>query len=162
MKKLLITAVAVATGFIGFSAPSTMAATSIDVDQLLRQVQQGRTRDAGINQQRIETFRAERSKQKSRLDQANADKRAEENRSKELDRLFEANDAEIIELEQVVQDSLGDLKELFGVIQQVAGEARSNFDNSMTQAQFPERSIFMTDLAQKLGNTNELASLEDI
>ncbi len=162
MKKLLITAVAVATGFIGYTAPVTQAATNIDVDQLLRQVQQGRTRDTQINQQRIERFRAERAQQAALLAQANADKAQEEARSKELDRVFEANDMEIIELEQAVQDRLGDLKELFGVIQQVAGDARATFDNSMTQAQFPERSDFMTALAQKVGQTNRLASLEDI
>ncbi|MEM7084267.1 MAG: MotA/TolQ/ExbB proton channel family protein [Pseudomonadota bacterium] len=162
MKKLLITAVAVATGFIGYHAPVVQAATAIDVDQLLRQVQQGRTRDSDINRQRIERFRAERAQQANLLQQAKNDKLAEENRSKALDRLFETNDGEIIELEQAVQDRLGDLKELFGVIQQVAGDARANFDISMTQAQFPERSVFMTELAQKVGQTNRLASVQDI
>jgi len=162
MKKLLITAVAVATGFIGFTVPVAQAATSIDVDQLLRQVRQGGTRDTGVNQQRIDRFRAERAQQSTKLNQAKADKTSEENKSKSLDRLFEANDGEIIELEQAVQDRLGDLKELFGVIQQVAGDSRATFDNSMTQAQFPERSTFMTELAQKVGQTNRLASMNDI
>ncbi len=123
MKKLLITAVAVATGLIGFTAPVTQAATAINVDQLLDQVRQGATRDTGINQQRIERFRAERAQQASLLAQANRDKAQEEARSQELDRVFEVNDLEIIEQEQAVEDRLGDLKELFGVIQQIAGEA---------------------------------------
>ena len=162
MKKLLITAVAVATGLIGFTAPVTQAATAINVDQLLNQVRQGATRDTGINQQRIERFRAERAQQASMLAKANADKAQEEALSKELDRVFEVNDGEIIQLELDVQNRLGDLKELFGVIQQVSGDARATFDNSMTQAQFPERSDFMTALAQKVGQTNQLASVQDI
>ena len=162
MKKLLITAVAVATGLIGFTAPVTQAATAINVDQLLNQVRQGATRDTGINQQRIERFRAERAQQASMLAKAKSDQAQEEARSKELDRVFEVNDGEIIQLELDVQNRLGDLKELFGVIQQVSGDARATFDNSMTQAQFPERSDFMTALAQKVGQTNQLASVQDI
>jgi biopolymer transport protein ExbB len=162
MKKLLITAVAVATGVFGYIAPVTQAATSINVDQLLNQVRQGATRDTQINQQRIERFRAERAQQQTLLNQAKASQAQEEARSKELDRVFEVNDGQIIQLELDVQNRLGDLKELFGVIQQVAGDARATFDNSMTQAQFPDRSTFMTELAQKVGQTNRLASLEDI
>ena len=161
MKKLIICAAAVASAAFSFSVPEVKAA-NVDVDELIRQVRTGRTRDTQINEQRIARFRADRSKQQSLLNQAKADQKSEEDRSRLLDRTFEANDVEIIELEQAVQDRLGDLKELFGVIQQVSGEARSNFDASMTQAQFPERSDFMTALAQKVGQTNRLASIDDI
>lgn len=162
MKKLIISAAAVATLVFGASVPTSHAAQSVNVDQLLDQVRQGRTRDTQINEQRLAKFRADRAQQKTLLDQAKADQRTQESLSKTLDAQFEANDLEIIELEQAVQDRLGDLKELFGVIQQVAGDARANFDNSMTQAQFPDRSDFMTALAQKVGQTNRLASMEDI
>ncbi|NNF17663.1 MAG: MotA/TolQ/ExbB proton channel family protein [Gammaproteobacteria bacterium] len=162
MKKLIIIAAAVTTAVLGFSVPDVQAATAIDVDQLLQQVRSGRARDAQINEQRLAKFRAERATQAAKVAEAKAEQQREEQRSKDLDALFEANDNEIIELEQAVQDRLGDLKELFGVIQQVAGDSRANFNSSMTQAQFPERSQFMTELAQKVGQTNRLASMEDI
>ncbi|MDX1460193.1 MAG: MotA/TolQ/ExbB proton channel family protein, partial [Xanthomonadales bacterium] len=68
----------------------------------------------------------------------------------------------IIELERALQERLGDLKELFGVLQQAAGDAIGQFDTSLTQVQFGERSQFLTEFAAKMGQSNRMASLEEI
>ncbi len=75
---------------------------------------------------------------------------------------FEKNDQQILVLEQAFQDRLGGLKELFGVLQQASGDARGQFETSLTQVQFPERTDFLLEFAKKMGQSNRLASLEEI
>ena len=65
-------------------------------------------------------------------------------------------------LEQAFQERLGGLKELFGVLQQASGDARGQFETSLTQVQFPDRTDFLLEFAKKMGQSNRLASLEEI
>ena len=80
----------------------------------------------------------------------------------QLEDTFEVNDAAIIDLERALQERLGELKELFGVLQQAAGDARGNFDTSVTQIQFPGRGEWLTEFAQKMGSTTRMPTLEEI
>jgi biopolymer transport protein ExbB len=79
-----------------------------------------------------------------------------------LEETFELNDAEIIDLERALMERLGELKELFGVLQQAAGDARGNFETSVTQIQFPDRGEWLTSFAQKMGSTTRMPTLEEI
>ena len=47
-------------------------------------------------------------------------------------------------------------------MQQVAGDARTRFDNSLTNVQYPDRSPFLEDLAKKIGSNSKLPSIEEI
>ena len=55
---------------------------------------------------------------------------------------------------------LGSLKELFGVLQQVAGDTKSKFFNSVISAQIPNRAEFLDEMAQSMGSSSKLASIE--
>ena len=48
------------------------------------------------------------------------------------------------------------------MLQQASGDARGQFESSLTQVQFPDRTGFLTELAKKMGQTSRLASLEEI
>lgn len=146
---------------IGFSGP-VAAQQAVSTDQLLRQVEQGRVKDAQENAARLEEFRRNRAQQQNMLAQMRQQQTREEARSAELEATFEVNDVAIAELEAELSDRLGDLKELFGVLQQAAGDARGNFDNSLTQVQFPDRSDWLTSFAQKMGSTTRMPTLEEI
>jgi len=143
-------------------AGPVFAAEAVNLDQLLQQVAQGRVKDAEDAQQRIAQFRQERANQQRLLQDARNEQAAQERRSEQLEQTFEDNDVEIIELERALQERLGDLKELFGVLQQGAGDAIGQFETSVTQAQFAGRSKFLTEFAAKMGQTNRMASLEEI
>ena len=138
------------------------AAQAVDLDDLLQQVKQGRIKDAAENQKRIEEFQRDRSRQQQLVQQMQAEKTRQENLSAQLETTFEVNDAEIIDLERALQERLGELKELFGVLQQAAGDARGNFDTSVTQIQFPGRGEWLTEFAQKMGSTTRMPTLEEI
>ena len=160
IKNILKTA-AIAALTLGLSQ-TAFAAQAVDLDQLLQQVRDGRVKDAAENQKRIQEFQAARGRQQQLLRDMQAEQVRQEQLSAQLENQFEINDAEIIDLERALQDRLGELKELFGVLQQAAGDARGNFDTSVTQVQFPDRGQWLTEFAQKMGSTTRMPTLEEI
>ncbi len=146
---------------ITLSSP-VQAAVAVSLEELLQQVKTGRVTDAAENKARLDQFRANRSQQTKLLNAEKAEQRRQEQRSARMETEFEANDGRILTLEQQFQDRLGGLKELFGVLQQASGDARGQFETSVTQIQFPERTDFLLAFAKKMGKSNRLASLEEI
>ncbi len=138
------------------------AATAISLDELLQQVKSGRVKDAAENQARLDEFRANRATQVKALNAEKAEQKRQEQLSLRMEKQFEVNDSKIVDLERAFQERLGGLKELFGVLQQASGDARGQFETSLTQVQFPDRTDFLLEFAQKMGQSNRLASLEEI
>jgi len=160
--KQIISAVSLSLALsLSISAPA-IAAETVDLDELLAMVKQGRVKDAELAKTRLAEFRQNRADQQRLLQQMRNRQASEEQRSERMERLFEDNDAAIIVLEDALTERLGDLKELFGVLQQASGDAIGQFSTSVTSVQFPDRAQFLTEFATKMGNTNRMASLEEI
>ena len=138
------------------------AQEALTLDELLDLVEQGAVRDNQGIRAREEQFRQARGEQQSLLDQARAERTAEERRSQRLENAYGENERRIVALKQTRDERLGVLKELFGVTQQVAGDARTRFDASLTNVQYPDRSAFLTQLVEKLGSGIELPSIEEM
>jgi biopolymer transport protein ExbB len=148
---------------LAFSLGNTAyAAQAVSLDELLAQVKTGRVKDAAENKKRIAEFQANRGRQHQLLRNMEAEKVRQEQISVQLEASFDANDALIIDLERALIERLGELKELFGVLQQAAGDARGNFDTSVTQIQFPDRGEWLTEFAQKMGSTTRMPTLGEI
>jgi len=143
-------------------APVAGAQQAMTMDQLLRAVEQGRVQDNKENKEREAKFRAARADQQRLLNEATAEKKAQENRSKALETKAEDNKAELARLQDELDVAQGSLKELFGVMQQVAGDARTRFETSLTSIQFSGRTEFLEELAKKIGSGSQLPSLEEI
>lgn len=137
-------------------------AETLNMDTLLNQVKSGRISDAKDNARRIKAFKADKSLQQTKLADMNAQRERQEALSSRLEVEFQLNEEDLTKLEATLRERLGTLKELFGVIQQSAGDARGQFESSLTHLQFKERGAFLTELAQKMGQTNELATIEEI
>ena len=153
---------AVIAGLVFGLGNTAYAAQAVSLDELLAQVKTGRVKDAAENKKRIAEFQKDRSRQQQLLRNMEAERVRQEQLSEQLEVTFEANDAQIIDLERALQERLGELKELFGVLQQAAGDARGNFDSSVTQIQFPDRGEWLTEFAQKMGSTTRMPTLEEI
>jgi len=153
---------AMIAGLIFSLGNTAHAAQAVSLDELLEQVKAGRVKDAAENQKRIAEFQQARGQQQQLVRQMEAEQTRQEQISQQLEDTFEANDAQIIDLERALQERLGELKELFGVLQQAAGDARGNFDTSVTQIQFPDRGEWLTAFAQKMGSTTRMPTLEEI
>ena len=135
---------------------------AISLDELLDLVKQGSVRENEEMRAREEQFRQARGEQQRLLDQALAEQAAEERRSQRLENTYGENQRRIAALEATLKERLGVLTELFGVTQQVAGDARSKFESSLTNVQYPDRSAFLTALVEKLGTGYELPSIEEM
>ncbi len=131
-------------------------------DQLLESTRQGMTGDNRAHQERLQQFQQQQAEQTRLLEEARQRRAAEERRSDELEERFESNELLIREVQNQLDERLGALRELFGVLQQVSGDARSQFQNSITNIEFPDRTEFLTQLAQRMGSTTRLASIEEI
>jgi biopolymer transport protein ExbB len=157
--KLILTA----SALVLFSAlPQVQAAQTLSLDDLLNQVKQGRIDDAKENKQREKRFIAEKNNQRKLLKQIKAEQKKLEKQSAQMESQFDKNEAKIAKQTELLKTRLGSLKELFGVLQQSAGDARGQFENSITQLQFPDRSKFLSELSEKMGTSSQLASIEDI
>jgi biopolymer transport protein ExbB len=158
----IIKKIGLASGMLLAFTLSAQAATAISVEELLEQVKTGRVNDAAESKARLDQFRANRADQTKLLRAEKAEQTRQEQASSRMEAQFEVNDGDIIDLEKAFQERLGGLKELFGVLQQASGDARGQFETSVTQVQFPDRTDFLLEFAQKMGKSNRLASLEEI
>ncbi|MCF2906924.1 MotA/TolQ/ExbB proton channel family protein [Pseudoalteromonas sp. DL2-H2.2] len=160
--------------FKSFSLKTVMAATlalsssafaaeqAMDLDTLLKQLEQGQTAQNAQNAQREAQFKAQQSEQVRMLRELTANRDGELNRSERLETQFEENEIKLGNLSDTLSKRMGSLKELFGVLQQVAGDSSNKFRTSVVSAEIPNRSAFMDDMAQRMGSSTKLASIEDI
>ena len=145
------------------AAGSAQAQTEItSLDQLLDLVRQGQARDNEQHRERVQAFERQQAEQTQLLQEAQAQKAAEEERSERLETLFEENELLIDDVQAQLDERLGSLRELFGVLQQVSGDARSLFQDSLTNIEYPERTQFLTEFAAKAGSSSRLPSITEI
>ncbi|WP_258241116.1 MotA/TolQ/ExbB proton channel family protein [Pseudidiomarina homiensis] len=155
LKHLLVAAV------LALSTP-VLAQEPVNLDQLLQQLQEGKFAQSQANQEREARFRAQAEQQQQILRDAIAQRDQLEALSAELEGEFEANERDLAALEEALTQRMGSLKELFGVLQQVAGDTASTLQNSYVSVEYPGRSDALSDLAQKMGSSSKLASIEEI
>lgn len=135
---------------------------ALDLDALLKQLEEGKFAQTQQNKAREQEFISMRSEQ-DRILRETAQLR--DNMLKESERLetqFEENEFKIADLNGTLDNRLGSLKELFGVLQQVAGDTKNKFYNSVVSAQIPGRAAFLDEMAQSMGSSSKLASIEEI
>ncbi|WP_462160001.1 MotA/TolQ/ExbB proton channel family protein [Pseudoalteromonas sp. GB56] len=150
--------------FVALAAMSsaTLANDAMNLDALLKTLEQGKIAQSQENQQREKEFQARQSEQMQMLRSAEQSRNAKLQESERLETSFEENEVKLAQLSDTLQNRMGTLKELFGVLQQVAGDSSNKFATSVVSAQLQGRDLFMDDLAQKMGSTSKLASIEDI
>ena len=135
---------------------------AMDLDALLKQLEEGQFAQSEQNKQRERDFVAQRAEQ----DQVLRDTRVRRDQmlaqSEQLETQFEENEFKLADLNGALDTRLGSLKELFGVLQQIAGDTKNKFYNSVVSAQITGRSDFLDKMAQDMGSSSKLASIEEI
>jgi biopolymer transport protein ExbB len=135
---------------------------ALDLDALLKQLEQGQFEQNRQNAQREVEFAQKRTEQDSMLKIAKQTRNNALATSEKLETQFEENEFKLADLNEAMNKRLGSLKELFGVLQQVSGDTKSKFQNSIISAQIPGRAEFLDNLAQSMGASSKLASIEEI
>jgi biopolymer transport protein ExbB len=156
-----MTKMAVFAASLSFAGAS-VAAEPMDLDSLLKTLEEGKSAQSAQNVQREKEFAARQNEQVQMLKDTQAKRNQMLVDSERLETQFEENEVKLANLTDTLSKRMGSLKELFGVLQQVAGDSSNKFATSVVSAQLPGRSDFMDDLAQKMGSTSKLASIEDI
>jgi biopolymer transport protein ExbB len=154
-----------ASVFVGllFAAPAqAQECGTANLLEILKCVEGGQARDNAEHRARLEEFRSQQAQQTQLLEAAQQDKARQEAISAQRETAYDENDLLITDVQAQLAERLGSLVELFGVLQQVAGDARSTFENSLTNIEFPDRSQFLSELAEKMGSTSELPSITEI
>ena len=162
MLKQLFTTTLAAAAMVLSASTAAAPQDPINLDQLLQQLQQGQFAQSEENQQREARFRAEANEQARILREAIAERDRLEQLSETLETNFEKNEIELAGLTDTLTQRMGSLRELFGVLQQVAGDTSSKLQSSFVSVEFPGRSEQLSDLAQKMGSSSKLASIEEI
>lgn len=157
MKKLILTSLFLATAF-GFTQVQAQQAEANPLDALLQKVKSNVSTENRFNKKREQEFRNRRNEQRQLLAQARKELAAENARSDRLKSEYDQNEKSLANLETVLQERQGNLGEMFGVVRQVAGDAKSQFDNSIASSQLTGRSEFLSNLAQ----SKALPSIEQL
>ncbi len=157
----LLSTIALTLG-LSLSSATIAQEKAKSLDELLRFVEQGRIEEGKENKQREKRFSKEKNQQASMVKQAQLQRQKEEERSAVLEKEFEENDKKLIEIEQRLRERLGSLSELFGHMTSAAGDARSNFETSLTSIHYPDRGLFLDELVAKTASGTELPSIQMI
>ncbi|WP_285261284.1 MotA/TolQ/ExbB proton channel family protein [Halopseudomonas bauzanensis] len=140
MKRLLIILGLVLSSPLALAQPASL-------DQLLQDIREIRSSEQTAMREREAQFLRERDNQQALLTQAErelAPIKAEADRLKaEFDQLEEA----LAATETQMRERSGNLGELFGVVRQMAGDTRSQWQDSLLNMQFPERLEQLDQLA---------------
>ena len=135
---------------------------AVDLDALLKQLEEGKFAQTQQNSQREQEFQQKRSEQDRILRETTQERNNALATSERLETQFEENEFKLADLQEALNTRLGSLKELFGVLQQVAGDTKNKFYNSMISVQHPDRAEFLDQMAQSMGQSSKLASINEI
>ena len=131
------------------------------LDQLLQDVRKTRGIESEENTQRLKRFKDNRAEQARLLAEAKKEMEDTEARSDELKALYDDNEVKLVELDDKLRERMGALGEMFGIVRLVAGDARGSLESSLVSSQIPDRSLFLSELAERkeLPVTEELDKL---
>ena len=140
---------------------SEIAYVPSEIEELLELVKSNTTLRSVENKKRMNLFLKNKNNQEKLLNDAKWLLTKEKNREKKLTKQFEDNDSKLSDLEEQLNLKIGTLGELFGVVRQLSGDAKSNFNQSLTNLEFPDRIGFLGDLAERkaLPTVSELNAL---
>ena len=134
------------------------AAEPLNPDQLLERIRSERAAEASAMQAREQAFVRDRGEQARLLAQAKAALAEQKAEAERLKAEFDRQEALLAEREKLLAQRVGHLGELFGVVRQSAGDIAGQWQDSLLNAQYPERLAQLRGLAE----SRTLPSAEDL
>ena len=143
---------------IGLLPALVQAAEPLTPEQLLQRIRSERAAEVDAMQAREQAFIQNRSEQAQLLAQAKATLEKQKAEAERLKAEFDRQEAELAEQEKLLAQRVGHLGELFGVVRQSAGDIAGQWQDSLLNAQYPERLKRLKALAE----SRTLPSAEDL
>ena len=144
--------------FITLFAVATTTRAAVSLEELLKETQTARARQAQANAGREQEFVAKRDQQAALLAEAKRERDAAAARSQGLSGQFDGNEVKLTELGTLRDTRVGTLGELFGVVRQASADVSGVVYDSIVSAQYPGRDEFFA----KLSKTTSLPSITDL
>ena len=150
-----------------FSSYTFAQETDVDaptnLDKLLELVKEGKSKEQSENTKREAEFKAARDQQDQILKAEQRERARQERIADQLEEEFRKNQEKLRIAEEAYLKQLGSLNELFGHMQSITTDSRVTFESSLTAAEFgKDREKFLGDLTQKMGESTELPTIEEI
>lgn len=124
------------------------AAEPLTPDQLLQRIRSDRAAEVTAMQAREQAFVAERGERAQLLAGAQAALATQKAEAERLKAEFDRQEAALAEQEKLLAQRVGHLGELFGVVRQSAGDVAGQWQDSLLNAQYPERLQRLKALAE--------------
>ena len=144
-------------------AQETDVEAPTNLDKLLELVKEGKSKEQTENTKREAEFKAARDQQDQILKAEQRELARQERIADQLEEEFRKNQEKLRIAEEAYLKQLGSLNELFGHMQSITTDSRVTFESSLTAAEFgKDREKFLGDLIQKMGESTELPTIEEI
>jgi len=124
------------------------AAEPLSPDQLLQRIRSERAAEVSAMQSREQAFIAERGERAQLLASARSALATQKAEAEQLKAEFDRQESLLAEQEKLLTQRAGHLGELFGVVRQSAGDVAGQWQDSLLNAQFPERLTRLNTLAE--------------
>jgi biopolymer transport protein ExbB len=132
-----------------------------ELDRLVRDIQETRAQERRLDEERASRFLADKNRQKQLLNDAKAALAKAEADSKALRAEFGANEAKLAELGAQLKTQSGELGVLFGAVREFAGAFKTDLENSLISAQWPNRGEALDALIRSK-ELPDIAQLENL
>lgn len=129
---------------------------------VVERMRAAREKDQLALQARESRYADRRDAAQERLEKARATLARREAEGRRLEVRFEDNRVTLDERTIYLKEKIGALKELFGVFQQNASDLIGAFVGSPTSLEYPDRDTWLEGFANRMKNTSEVTSTEDI
>ena len=159
--KILLFSLLISSSYIFAQEADVEVPTNLD--KLLELVKEGKSKEQSENTKRETEFKAARDQQDQILKAEQRELARQERIADQLEEEFRKNQEKLRIAEEAYLKQLGSLNELFGHMQSITTDSRVTFESSLTAAEFgKEREKFLGDLTQKMGESTELPTIEEI
>lgn len=124
------------------------AAEPLSPDQLLQRIRSERAAEVSAMQSREQAFIAERGARAQLLARARSALATQKAEAEQLKAEFDRQESLLAEQEKLLTQRAGHLGELFGVVRQSAGDVAGQWQDSLLNAQYPDRLAQLKALAE--------------
>jgi len=125
-----------------------VAAEPLSPDQLLQRIRSERAAEVTAMQSREQAFIAERGERAQLLAGARSALSTQKAEAERLKAEFDRQESQSAEQEKLLTQRVGHLGELFGVVRQSAGDVAGQWQDSLLNAQYPQRLASLKALAE--------------
>lgn len=118
-------------------------------DTLLKTIKSRTDTELKVNRDREKRFLDTKIDSAAMLAEAKVELKQQAQKSETLKQRIDENEKHLAETEEQLHRKMGDLGELFGVIRQISGEVGAEFSHSMISVNYPERSTWLQQFAER-------------